>query len=135
MSRRRVRGTVASSTAPVCAPVHSLSLSADDVAAAANSYRNAKPFPHATLRSFLTDEFAVKLSAELRSLDYYAKRSDLFSLSQSHELARCNKRYIAQLRSALYNTDMRTTHYAHHRRRYYRCDRNGRSQCKRVRPR
>lgn len=105
MSRRR--GHRASSTSPASDAVRALSLSDADVTAASEAYRCARPFAHTTLRSFLTDKFARELSAELRTIEYYAKRSDLYSLSQSDELKRSKKRRIAQLRSALYGGDMR----------------------------
>jgi len=71
-------------------------------------FAGAKPFPHIVIPEFLHRAKAVALLRALAAERFYEKRSDLFQLQQTHDLATCKQPSIVAFREFLASKEFTT---------------------------
>lgn len=69
------------------------------------SFTSARPFPHVVLHDFLIESQAEQLLAALKKEEFFHKESDLFSLSQTADLASSDNPVICSFYSLVQSSD------------------------------
>jgi Rps23 Pro-64 3,4-dihydroxylase Tpa1-like proline 4-hydroxylase len=82
-----------------------------DGAGFVEKYASAVPFAHAVIDDALSTEMFAGARAELETMEFTAKETDLYRFAQTPDLSRVGAQYphLSRLRDFLYHVTMRTT--------------------------